>query len=232
MTIRTIPLQKREWSARTRAAPIDYVEPVSSNATTLISTPSTRSRPQSAVSRSSISRPQSALTARIPISGIGNYTRQHQNLTEIYHHPLTRGTSAAMKPQNFKRNQSGLRLIPLSQPALLNEMVYGTSIGNNRFPSNSTTWDSQPTRPGTAIGKRLPPLRTPHDDPNIHNRSTTQQTYKIPANRHVIFDANSSDDTRISVTRPYSARKQITVLNIRAKSARPVLRDDLVWCGC
>jgi hypothetical protein len=222
MTIRPIPLQKREWSARTRATPIDLVEPPSTPLTL------SRSRPQSAISRGS--RPQSAMTARIPISGIANYSRQQQSLSEIYHHPLMRGTSAAMKPQSYKRNLggSGMRLIPLNQPALLNEMVYGTSIGNR---GHTTTWDSQPSRPGTAIGKRLPPLRTPQptDDSYISYRSTSQQAqmHKGPAaqvNRHVIFD---QEDTRVSVTRPYSARKQMTTLNIRAKSARPV-REDLV----
>lgn len=252
MTIRPIPLKKREMSAKSRpVVPLDMIEPQHVAAVPIAAFPphntQSTSRPQSAMARS---RPQSA---RARTGGTtSQFTRQHQNLAEIYHHhPLTRGTSAALKiyPHSGigKRNvaTAGLRLIPLGQQAVssnsfLNDMVYGTGIGGG----NRHTWDMQPSRPGTSIGKRLPPLRataTPTPTYDHWERSEEVNTARIHGqnrgngsntNRHVFFDeAKEFDDLRtVSVKRPLSARKPQLGISNRAKSARPVLRDDVRVC--
>ncbi|KAJ3220954.1 hypothetical protein HK099_003886 [Clydaea vesicula] len=88
MTIRPVPLQKREWSAKIRSMPLEIELPRPQSAKHNISRPQS-SRPQSAaISKSnlSISRPPSAK-------------------------PDLRGTSAAIsKYQNMKRNNGGMSI--------------------------------------------------------------------------------------------------------------------------
>lgn len=201
MTIRPIPLQNRKHSAKQRSvyADSEFSHVISSNRST--------SRPGSA-------RPLARML-------------EHKSLHD--YSTLSRAPSAAAsKIQNLKRNNGGMRLIPLSQQTstILNDTLYGTSIVGASRASLSNI--ASLTRPGTGLAKRLPPLRTSFSDP-------LDPIVSQRGSRHVLFDALTAGisheypfSTAIPA-RPFSAKRNGFSNNVRAKSARPVVREERVW---
>ncbi|KAJ3333881.1 hypothetical protein HDU76_001797 [Blyttiomyces sp. JEL0837] len=151
MTIRPVPLQKRESSAKVRSSfdsiPSEMLQ---------------GSRPASARPLSgkvSITRPTSA-------RNLESLQQQHSSQS------MTRLQSAAgirSNARNWKRNNPGMRLLPLAAlpanngPSTLTDVILGTSIGlssNKTGAGSSTSWET--SRPSTSVAsstKRLPPIR-------------------------------------------------------------------------
>ncbi|KAJ3107986.1 hypothetical protein HDU97_002566 [Phlyctochytrium planicorne] len=220
ITIRPVPLQKRDLSARLKTtAPGD---------TTIIEQPSQYIRPDSArpMSGRTFQRPSSTRpsSARIPDHGVFS----KHNAGSIVSKTLTSG---------LKRVSFGTKLTPLGLlPGVSNfsEGILGTSIGlvgSRGAGSNSTGWDL-PRSGVSNLGKRLPPLRssmmasiqealnetlsgvTPSGatKPVTKKEEFLAGSLQTTGSRHVVFEATENLDQQKAVgsmsPRPYSARRQ------------------------
>ncbi|KAI8902766.1 hypothetical protein BC833DRAFT_572446 [Globomyces pollinis-pini] len=200
ITIRHIPLQKRESSAKFKTDTLGGLNMFQSeNLIGATSRPTSgRVLPQRPASaRSTLSRPTSARPQE------PNPLRNQQNISKT--------TNA----NSWKRNASGFRLVPIvanqtnnntNQNQTINEMMYVTSLPQK---SAGQTWDS---RGGTNsqnqhLGKKLPPIRGIMTtlDPSVDGPPKAQ--------RHVAFEPTfeSVEIHRANPSpRPLSARRQIS----------------------
>ncbi|KAI9204170.1 uncharacterized protein BJ171DRAFT_506336 [Polychytrium aggregatum] len=235
MTIRPVPLQKREHSARARSN-YDSFGPYHLD-NFQVSRP-TSARPTSGrqpSTRATSARPTSAKNAELLHNTQANMRIPSALINKT-------GNS-----YSWKRNNPGMRLLPLNSsvasaqaPASLplNDVIFGTSIGQLKAaggpPQPPVGWDTS-SRPSTSYstaaapsGKRLPPIRGGIATPSVasHDAITEALGGSSPAlmygggvpmgqaksTRHVLFDAPETIEivnrTRAGSPRPFSARRQ------------------------
>ncbi|KAJ8329402.1 hypothetical protein O5D80_002417 [Batrachochytrium dendrobatidis] len=217
ITIRSVPLQKRDSSARSRLdSSVSTFQAFNSDSQTASNRP---------VSAWNVIRPTSARScATRPTSA--------KNQDAHYHiQPPSRipsGISKALYISNWKRNNPGMRLVPLlatqtGNATAINDAISVTNIGFSKQASSHIGWDASrgtSQNPQQHLGKKLPPIRSylgsemmVSDIPNI-----AKQT------KHVLFDPAAMDfadaPRRVPSPRLSSARRHSSAL-LRNRASRP-----------
>ncbi|KAH6563075.1 hypothetical protein BASA61_010585 [Batrachochytrium salamandrivorans] len=195
------------------------------------------------------SRPVSARNAQRPTSSrsctslsiaFRNQDLHHQAQAPYRHQA---GTTKETLLSSWKRNNPGMRLVPLlannhfqgGSGSASNETIFAESLGiSSAKQISGNTRDTMRAisiNPQQHLGKKLPPIRSiPDMDINTADPASARKVGQI---RHVLFDPTSIEKCdplqHISAPRSFSARRQTSAL-LRNRASRPntAMEESLV----